>query len=251
VSLGQQSTTSTLKRKAPQLIIIAAAIALAVYVLFELLADNFIVPFMNGNFSFTKTIASLGYGGVFGLMILEASSIPIPSEIILPFAGYLVHLGHMDFTITLAVATTAAIAGSLIDYYIGLKGVQILTKYRILGHAVFSENQLKIAANYFTRYGSTMVFVGRLIPVVRTLISFPAGAVKMNLTKFIAYTLAGCVLWNGLLLFVGYYLGSKWQAVAGFSHYIVIAIAAIAVVLFVLFLVRRRKKLKKAQATQA
>jgi membrane protein DedA with SNARE-associated domain len=249
--LGQQSTTLTLKRRAPQLIIIAVAIALAVYVLFELLADNFIVPFMNGNFSFTRTIASLGYGGVFGLMILEASSIPIPSEIILPFAGYLVHLGHMDFTITLVVATAAAIAGSLIDYYIGLKGVQILTKYRILGHAVFSENQLKIAANYFTRYGSTMVFVGRLIPVVRTLISFPAGAVKMNLTKFIAYTLAGCVLWNGLLLFVGYYLGSKWQAVAGFSHYIVIAIAAIAVVLFVLFLVRRRKKLKKAQATQA
>jgi membrane protein DedA with SNARE-associated domain len=96
-----------------------------------------------------------------------------------------------------------------------------------------------------------MVFVGRLIPVVRTLISFPAGAVRMNLTKFVAYTVAGCVIWNGLLLYVGYYLGSRWQAVAGFSHYIVIAIAAIAVVLFVLFLVRRRKKLKKAQATQA
>jgi membrane protein DedA with SNARE-associated domain len=251
VYLGQQSTVSTLKKRAPQLIIIAVAITLSLYVLFELLADNFITPVLNGNFSFTKTIASLGYGGVFGLMILEASSIPIPSEIILPFAGYLVHLGHMDFTITLAVATSAAIAGSLIDYYIGLKGVQILTKYRILGHAVFSENQVKIAANYFTRYGSTMVFVGRLIPVVRTLISFPAGAVKMNLTKFIAYTLAGCVLWNGLLLFVGYYLGSKWQAVAGFSHYIVIAVAAIAVVLFVLFLIRRHKKLKKAQAMQA
>jgi membrane protein DedA with SNARE-associated domain len=251
VPLGQQSTTSTLKKRAPQLIIIAVAIALALYVLFELLADNFITPVLNGNFSFTQTIKSLGYGGVFGLMILEASSIPIPSEIILPFAGYLVHTGHMDFWITLVVATAAAIAGSLIDYYIGLKGVQILTKYRILGHAVFSENQLKIAANYFTRYGSIMVFVGRLIPVVRTLISFPAGAVKMNVSKFIAYTVAGCVLWNGLLLFVGYYLGSKWQAVAGFSHYIVIAIAAIAVMLFVLFLVRRKKKIKKAQATQA
>jgi membrane protein DedA with SNARE-associated domain len=250
VSLGQQSTTS-LKRRAPQLIIIAVAIALALYVLFELLADNFITPVLNGNFSFTKTIASLGYGGVFGLMILEASSIPIPSEIILPFAGYLVHMGHLDFGITLIVATMAAIVGSLIDYYIGLKGVQILTKYRILGRAVFSENQLKIAANYFSRYGSIMVFVGRLIPVVRTLISFPAGAVKMNLTKFIVYTVAGCVLWNGLLLYVGYYLGSKWQAVAGFSHYIVIVIAAVAVVGFALYFVRRKKKLKKAQAMQA
>lgn len=251
MSLGQQSTTSTLKRKAPQLIIIAVAIILAAYVILELLADNFIIPFMNGNFSFTKTIASLGYGDVFGLMILEASSLPIPSEIILPFAGWLVHRGQLDFGLTLVVATAAAIAGSLIDYYIGLKGVQILTKYRILGRAVFSESQLKVAANYFSKYGSIMVFVGRLIPVVRTLISFPAGAVRMNLTKFIVYTVAGCVLWNALLLYVGYYLGSKWQAVAGFSHYIVIAIAAIAVVGFVLYFIRRRKKLKKAQTQQA
>ena len=170
---------------------------------------------------------------------------------ILPFAGLCVHLGHMDFTITLAVATIAAIIGSLIDYYIGLKGVQILTKYRILGRAIFSENQIKVAANYFTRYGSIMVFVGRLIPVVRTLISFPAGAVKMNLTKFIAYTTAGCILWNGLLISAGYYLGSKWQVVTSFSHYIVIAVAAIVGVTFGLFLLRRRKRLKKAQATQA
>ncbi len=251
MSLGQQSTASTLKRKAPQLIIIAVALILAAYVILELLADYFITPFMNGDFSFTRTIASLGYGGVFGLMILEASSLPIPSEMILPFAGLCVHLGHMDFSITLAVATIAAIIGSLIDYYIGLKGVQILTKYRILGRAVFSENQLKVAANYFTRYGSIMVFVGRLIPVVRTLISFPAGAVKMNLTKFIAYTTAGCILWNGLLISAGYYLGSKWQVVTSFSHYIVIAVAAIAGILFGLFLLRRRKRLKKAQALQA
>jgi membrane protein DedA with SNARE-associated domain len=251
VFLDQQSSISKLKRKAPQLIIIAVALILAAYIMLELLAEYFITPFMNGEFSFTRTIASLGYGGVFGLMILEASSLPIPSEMILPFAGWCVHLGDMDFGITLAVATIAAVIGSLIDYYIGLKGVQILTKYRILGRAVFSESQVKVAANYFTRYGSIMVFVGRLIPVVRTLISFPAGAVKMNLTKFIAYTLAGCVLWNGLLISVGYYLGSKWQVVASFSHYIVLAVVAIAGVVFVLFLLRRRKRLKKPQATQA
>ena len=83
-------------------------------------------------------------------MILEASSLPIPSEIILPFAGYLVSSGHLDFWITLIVATIAAIVGSLIDYYIGLKGVQALTKYRLLGRSIFSENQLKVAANYFS-----------------------------------------------------------------------------------------------------
>ena len=90
----------------------------------------------------------------------------------------------------------------------------MLTKYRLLGRAVFSENQLKVAANYFTRYGSIMVFVGRLIPVVRTLISFPAGAVKMPIAKFVAYTVAGCLVWNSILLYVGYYLGSKWREVA-------------------------------------
>lgn len=249
--MDQQSSISKLKRKAPQLIIIAVALILAAYVILELLADYFITPVINGNFSLTHTIASLGYGGVFGLMVLEASSIPIPSELILPFAGYLVHTGHMDFWITLFVATVAALAGSLIDYYIGLKGVQILTKYRILGREVFSENKLKVAAHYFSKYGSIMVFFGRLIPVVRTLISFPAGAVGMNLTKFVVYTLVGCLIWNALLLYVGYYLCLNWHEVAGFSHYIIIAIVAIAGVLFVLFLLRRRKRLKKAQAAQA
>ena len=153
--------------------------------------------------------SSWGYGGVFGLMILEASSLPIPSEIISTLRRLpRLHRGTLTFGSHSSVATIAAIAGSLIDYFIGLKGVQVLTKYRLLGRAIFSENQLKVAANYFTKYGSVMVFVGRLIPVVRTLISFPAGAVRMPLAKFIGYTVAGCILWNSLLIYVGYYLGS-------------------------------------------
>ncbi len=241
-----QLNIQTLKRKAPQIIIIAIALTLCGYVLIEVLADYFVkgVP---SNFSFTKTVSSWGYGGVFGLMLLEASSLPIPSEIILPFAGYLVSIGHLDFLFTLIIATVAAVVGSLVDYFIGLKGVEVLTKYRLLGRSIFSESQLKVAANYFNKYGSAMVFVGRLIPAVRTLISFPAGAVKMPLAKFLGYTVAGCILWNSLLLYVGYYLGSKWDEVAGFSHYIVIAVAAIVVVLFILYLVRRRRIRKKAQ----
>jgi membrane protein DedA with SNARE-associated domain len=195
--------------------------------------------------SFTRTVSSWGYSGVFGLMILEASSLPIPSEIILPFAGYLVSLGHLDFWLTLIVATIAAIAGSLIDYFIGLKGFEVLSKYRLLGRAIISENQLKIAAGYFNKYGSAMVFVGRLIPAVRTLISFPAGAVRMPLAKFLAYTVAGCIIWNSLLIYVGYYLGNKWEEVAGVSHYLIIAVAATLVTGFVVYLVRRKKELKK------
>ena len=233
-----------IRKKAPQIIVIAIAIILCTYVLLEVLADLFI---KGAPISFTRTVSSWGYGGVFGLMILEASSLPIPSEIILPFAGYLVSLGHLDFWLTLIVATVAAVAGSLIDYFIGLKGVEVLTKYRLLGRAIFSENQLKIAAGYFSKYGSAMVFFGRLIPAVRTLISFPAGAVRMPLAKFLAYTIAGCILWNSLLIYVGYYLGRKWEEVASVSHYLVIAVVATVVAVFAVYLVRRRKRVKKAQ----
>lgn len=243
--MGLQLNIQTLKKKAPHIIAIAIAIILCAYVALELYADIYV---KGEPFSFTRTVGSWGYGGVFCLMLLEASSLPIPSEVILPFAGYLVSIGHMEFYLTLTVATIAAIVGSLIDYFIGLKGVQMLTKYRLLGRALFSENQLKIAANYFTKYGSIMVFVGRLIPVVRTLISFPAGAVKMPIVKFVAYTVAGCLIWNSLLIYVGLYLGSKWQEVAEVSHYIVIAVAVIAIVLFILFLIRRRNKNRKARA---
>lgn len=251
IPLGSQTSIAKLKKKAPQLIAIAITIILIAYVLLELLAETSIKGGPNTGISFTNTVRSWGYGGVFGLMLLEASSLPIPSEVILPFAGALVSSGYLDFWITLIVATVAAIAGSLIDYYIGLKGIQALTKYRLLGRAIFSENQLKIAANYFSKYGSIMVFIGRLIPVIRTLISFPAGAVRMPLAKFLAYTIAGCLIWNSLLIYIGYYLGGKWQEVADFSHYIVIAVVAVVVVLFAVYLIRRRNRIKKVQQAKA
>jgi len=185
------------------------------------------------------------------MMVLEASSLPIPSEVVLPFAGYLVSTGSIDFAYTLLVATLGAVVGALIDYYIGLKGVEALTKYKLFGRTLFSENQLHVGANYFARYGSAMVFVGRMVPVVRTLISFPAGAVKMPLAKFVGYTFAGCLIWNSLLIYVGYYLGSKWREFADFSHYIAIAVAAACVAGGVWYLIHRRNKKKQAQAAAA
>jgi membrane protein DedA with SNARE-associated domain len=244
------SKFAQIRKKAPQIIVIAIAIILCTYVLLEVLADTFI---KGAPIFFISTVSSWGYGGVFGLMILEASSLPIPSEVILPFAGFLVSSGQLDFWITLIIATVAAVVGSLIDYFIGLKGFEVLSKYRLLGRAIFSENQLKVAAGYFSKYGSAMVFVGRLIPAVRTLISFPAGAVRMPLAKFLAYTVTGCIIWNSLLIYVGYYLGSKWEEVAGVSHYLIIAVAATLIAVFAVYLVKRRKRIKKAhwQAIQA
>jgi membrane protein DedA with SNARE-associated domain len=240
-----------LRRKAPQLIAAAIAMAIALLVLLEVLEDVFLegAPssagplsiLINGIVSLTgnvkATIMSWGYAGVFGLMLLESSSLPIPSEVVLPFAGYLVSLGQLNLWGAIATATAAGVAGSLIDYYIGLKAAHILSKHRILGKVFFTRSQLETAVHWFGRYGAVVVFFSRLIPGFRTIVSFPAGAVKMPLAKFIAYTTAGCILWNGLLIYVGYWLGSKWAEVAGVSHNLIIAAVAAIVVGFVVFFV--------------
>jgi membrane protein DedA with SNARE-associated domain len=255
------SRFALLRRKAPQIIAAAIIIVIAVYVLFELLEDVFVEgapltsgPLVSAIISFTRdvtaTVSSWGYSGIFVLMLLESSSLPVPSEVILPFAGYLVFKGQLNFWVTVIVATAAGVAGSLVDYYIGLKGVQALAKRRILGRVLFSMDQLAFAAIWFNRYGAIMVFVGRLIPGFRTLVSFPAGAVKMSLAKFVAFTTAGCILWNTVLIYVGYYLGIKWREVADVSHYAIIGVIAVFVVLIAAYLMvrRRKKKIRFASA---
>jgi len=256
------SRFALLRRKAPQIIAATIIIIIIVYVSFELLEDILIEgapitsgPLISAIISFTKdattTVSSWGYPGIFGLMLLESSSLPIPSEVILPYAGYLVSTGYhqLNFWVTVAVATVAAIAGSLVDYYIGLKGIEVLAKKRVLGRVLFSIDQLAVAGKWFDRYGSFMVFIARLIPGLRTLISFPAGAAKMPLTKFLAFTTAGCLLWNAILIYVGYYLGANWRKVAGVSHYIIIGVIVAFALLVVAYLVFRRRK-RKAQAAK-
>jgi membrane protein DedA with SNARE-associated domain len=249
-----------LRRKAPQLIVAAIAIVIAVYVLFEILEDIFIEgapvtsgPLISAIISFTRnvtaTVQAWGYPGIFMLMLLESSSLPIPSEVILPFAGYLVSIGRLNLWITVIVATIAGIAGSLVDYYIGLKGVQSLTQHRVLGRVLFSTSQLEIAARWFNRHGAFMVFLGRLIPGFRTVVSFPAGAVRMSLAKFVAFTTAGCLLWNIVLIYVGWYLGSNWTEVAGVLRYLILAAVAAVVLVIVVYLIKRKRRKVQALKT--
>jgi membrane protein DedA with SNARE-associated domain len=242
-----------LRRKAPQIIAMAIIIVLVVYVLFEITEDVLIEdtsitsgPLVSALMNFTRdvrtTVSSWGYSGIFGLMILESSSLPVPSEVVLPFSGYLVSIGQFNFWLTVLVATVAALIGSLIDYYIGLKGIEVLTKRRILGRTLFSMDQLTFAGKWFDKYGSLAIFLARLVPGIRTLISFPAGAAKMPIAKFLVFTTAGCILWNSVLIYVGYYLGSNWTEVAGISHYIIIAVTAGLTITIALYLVMRQRK---------
>jgi membrane protein DedA with SNARE-associated domain len=245
-----------LKRKAPQLLVLAMAIVLLLIVSLDTLEDTLID---GGSFSGTPlalllnaivvltqnvtiTVSSLGYAGIFSLMLLESSSLPIPSEIILPFAGYLISQGQLNFGVTVLIATLAGVLGSLIDYYIGRKGIDLIARQRILGRLIFDEARLETVENWFKKYGMLAVFLSRMVPAFRTLISFPAGAMKMPLPKFVTFTAVGCLAWSATLTYVGVYLGANWRGVAGVLHYVIIGVAAAVLIAAVIFLVSRKKK---------
>jgi membrane protein DedA with SNARE-associated domain len=259
--LGLSQKLGQLRKKAPQLIVIAFAVVVVLYFVIDILDDvviegnpatsepliGFVVSIVHG---VTSTIRAFGYPGIFVLMFLETSSLPIPSEVILPFAGYLSFMGQFNSYLVVAFATAAGIFGSLIDYYIGLKGVQSLVKHKILGKVILSTGQLQLAEKWFDKHGSLVVFASRLIPGFRTTFSFPAGAAKMPLKKFLIYTTAGCLLWNAILVYLGWYLGKNWTFVAGISQYIILASVAAAVIVVVIYLVVRRRNMQEQKRLQ-
>jgi membrane protein DedA with SNARE-associated domain len=254
--LGLSQKLGQLRKKAPQLIGIAIAVVVVLYFVIDILDDvviegnpatsepliGLVVSIVHG---VTSTIRAFGYPGIFVLMFLETSSLPIPSEVILPFAGYLSFMGQFNSYLVVAVATAAGIFGSLIDYYIGLKGVQSLVKHKILGKVILSTGQLQLAEKWFDKHGSLIVFASRLIPGFRTTFSFPAGAAKMPLKKFLIYTTAGCLLWNAILVYLGWYLGKNWTLVAGISRYVILGSVAAVIVAVVIYLLVRRRKMQE------
>jgi membrane protein DedA with SNARE-associated domain len=160
-----------------------------------------------------------GYVGIFILMLMEAAALPIPSEIILPFAGYLVYRGNLEFFAVLSVATIAALLGSFVDYYLGLKlGRRLLTNQSRIPFV--SAGHLRNAETWFDRYGPIAVALFRLVPAARVLISFPAGVYRMSRFRFGLYTLAGCLPWNLTLIYLGWWLGSSWNSVVEAFRYI-------------------------------
>jgi membrane protein DedA with SNARE-associated domain len=257
--VGSSQSLGQLRKKAPQLIVIAIGIIVVLYFVIDFLDDVVIEgapvtsePIISLILSITRgvtsTVQAWGYSGIFGLMLLESSSLPIPSEVILPFAGYLTINGQLNIWIILAAATVAGILGSLVDYYIGLKGVQSLVKHKVWGKVLLSAAQLEAAEKWFNKHGSVMVFISRLIPGFRTTFSFPAGAVQMPLKKFVALTTAGCLLWNAVLVYLGWYLSENWTLVAGVSRYLILVAVAAAVIVIAVYLIIRRRKTREEKA---
>ncbi len=164
-----------------------------------------------------NTITVLGYPGVFISVFVESFFAPIPSELILPFSGFVASTGEMNIFFVVIIATLGAYLGSLPFYFIGKWGEKPLLKFlKKYGKYLFIEQgDVDWAFGLFNKYGKGVVFVGRVIPIVRTLISFPAGVARMPFVLFTIYTLMGSLLWNILLTYTGYVLGDHWAVVGG------------------------------------
>lgn len=160
-------------------------------------------------------IQTTGYLGIFFLMLLGSALIPVPSEITLPFAGFLVSKGTFTFPLVVLVAALGDLAGSLIGYGIGyfLEETVILNLIKRHGkYVLLSEHDYHKASSFFNKYGDKIVFVSKLLPGLRYLISVPAGAVKMDIKKFSLYTLLGSLIWCTLMVSIGIYFGDRWDS---------------------------------------
>ena len=182
-------------------------------------------------------ISSWGYAGIFVTMTLESALIPIPSEAVIPFAGFLAYMGEMNIWLIVLVSTFANLTGSIIAYevgkYLGRGFIERYGKYVLLnmGH-------LQLVERWFDKYGSLTVLFSRMLPVVRTFNALPAGIGKMNFPKFCLYTFIGSIPWNLALVFVGYLLKENWNILEKYSLYIdILAVFVVAAVIF--YIVRR------------
>lgn len=160
-------------------------------------------------------ISQSGYLAVFLLMTLESALLPIPSEVTMPFAGFLAQGGHLNFWLVVFLGAFGNLVGSLIAYAIGFyleEGVilELIKKYGKL--ILVTEHEYNRAVKWFGKYGSPIAFFSRLLPVVRTFISLPAGLSEMNVWKFSFYTFAGSFIWSAFLTWMGYFLGTKWNS---------------------------------------
>lgn len=200
-------------------------------------------------------IRDLGYPGLFVLIVLESTMVPVPSLLVMPFAGYLAtEQGGSIYSlpVILIINSAAALTGSLLSYWLGAAGGKpLLLKY---GKWVFVRpKDIEKTEQYFARHGGATVLIARFLPVVRHLISIPAGIARMPLPKFVLQTFIGSTIWGGGLMVMGYVLGSKWQEVAQqakkvdllIAVLIVLAILAIAI----RFVVVRRRERQKADST--
>ncbi|MDI3256716.1 MAG: DedA family protein [Kyrpidia sp.] len=192
--------------------------------------------------SFTvNLVQSFGYVGVFLAMTLESACIPLPSEVIMPFGGYMAGRGLLNLWMVVLAGTAGNVAGSLVAYYVGLKGGRALLQ-RYGRYVWISPKHLEQADRWFAERGEITVFLGRLLPAIRTFISLPAGIAKMPVGRFIVFSAAGSLPWVWALAFIGAKLGQHWESIQQYMHPLTVAAGVVIVAAILMFFVRARDK---------
>jgi membrane protein DedA with SNARE-associated domain len=202
--------------------------------------DQIVIPFLNGLYG------AVGYVGVALAMAIESAMIPLPSELVLPYAGFLVSdpaqlepltRARWEFWVVVVVATLGNTLGSIIGYSIGAWGGRPFLQ-RWGRYLLIRPHEIELAERFFQKYGPATAFFSRLLPIVRTFISFPAGVARMPIGRFVAYSTAGAFIWSTVLVYAGTLLGSRWQdirhALQPFDLLIAVGVVAL-VVLFIWF----------------
>ena len=188
-----------------------------------------------------NTIGALGYPGIFLLMAMESSVFPVPSELVMPPAGYLAQQGKMNIWIAIFWGTAGSLAGAYANYFAAhYLGRPLLLKY---GKYVWiTEEKFAKVEQYFKAHGEISTFIGRLLPVVRHLISLPAGLAGMNHFKFTLYTLLGAGIWVTILTYIGYFIGANQELIMKYSHQALISVVLVSIVIIMLYVRNHRKK---------
>ena len=191
-------------------------------------------------------ISTLGYPGIFLLSILESALIPIPSEIIMPFSGFLVSNGTFEPVSVVLAGTFGNLVGSILTYYLGIKaGRAFILKYG--KYILFKKSHLEFTEELFQKYGDKISFFCRLLPAVRTYISLPCGVGKTNFVKFSIYTFLGSLIWNSMLTYVGIIFGQNWENIDKYAIYLDVVSVCVITGFVIWFFVKIRKRSKTNQ----
>ena len=191
-------------------------------------------------------ISTLGYPGIFLLSVLESALIPIPSEIIMPFSGFLVSNGTFDPVSVVLAGTFGNLVGSILTYFLGIKvGRAFILKYG--KYILFKKSHLEFTEELFQKYGDKISFFCRLLPAIRTYISLPCGVGKTNFVKFSIYTFLGSLIWNSMLTYVGIMLGHNWENIDKYAIYLDVVSVCVIIGFVIWFFVKIRKRSKTNQ----
>jgi membrane protein DedA with SNARE-associated domain len=189
------------------------------------------------------TIGAMGYPGIFLLMAMESSVIPVPSELVMPPAGYLAFQGKMNMTVAILCGTFGSLVGAYVNYYVShYLGRPLILKYG--KYVLIPPDKFERVEHFFLKHGEISTFIGRLLPVIRHLISIPAGLAGMNHIKFSLYTLLGAGIWCTVLTLIGYAIGENQQLIIQYSHKALLWVVLFSAILVAGYVWRQRRSSK-------